>query len=68
MSDPRDEQDDPIGDAQEAISRALPDNAPRATTRWPRRRSTTRAPSQATATPPTSRASSRATRRGGRFR
>lgn len=28
MSDPRDEQDDPIGDAQEAISRALPDNAP----------------------------------------
>lgn len=28
MSDPRDEMDDPIGDAQEAISRALPDNAP----------------------------------------
>ncbi|WP_157579855.1 MULTISPECIES: hypothetical protein [unclassified Plantibacter] len=28
MSDPRDEIDDAIGDAQEAISRALPDNAP----------------------------------------
>lgn len=28
MSDPRDETPDPIGDAQEAISRALPDNAP----------------------------------------
>ncbi|MGK9149268.1 hypothetical protein KXS11_16660 [Plantibacter flavus] len=28
MSDPRDEIPDPIGDAKEAISRALPDNAP----------------------------------------
>lgn len=27
MSDPRDAVDDAIGDAQEAISRALPDNA-----------------------------------------
>jgi len=27
MSDPRDETPDPIGDEQEAISRALPDNA-----------------------------------------